>query len=296
MKTEEYQIISRAEAKAQGLKYYFTGEPCKNGGIGERRVNNKQCRCELCRKKASERQSLYQKENRDKVVEYRRSYYERNRNKIAERVRHYYEEKREKIIEYSGRYYQENRDTVLDSQRRYREENPSKIAEQRRRYREENREALLESKRRYYEENREKLAESKRRYIEDNRDDVLHRHRRYYAANRHKFFAHSSKRRAAKRQAIPLWFGEFDQFVIEEAYELAKRRESETGIKWNVDHMVPLRARNACGLHCASNIQVIPAEMNLSKNNKMVLTKPLEWLRVWKRAHNVSMHRASAAS
>lgn len=38
------KLISRAEAKAQGLKRYFTGEPCANGHVAERFVNNYGCR------------------------------------------------------------------------------------------------------------------------------------------------------------------------------------------------------------------------------------------------------------
>jgi 5-methylcytosine-specific restriction endonuclease McrA len=36
-------IISRAEAKAQGLQKYFTGEPCHRGHVVERLTSNKQC-------------------------------------------------------------------------------------------------------------------------------------------------------------------------------------------------------------------------------------------------------------
>jgi len=37
------QIISRAEAKAKGLKRYFTGKPCKHGHVAERVVVNATC-------------------------------------------------------------------------------------------------------------------------------------------------------------------------------------------------------------------------------------------------------------
>ena len=33
--TSEIKIISHAEAKAQGLKRYFTGKPCKHGHVAE---------------------------------------------------------------------------------------------------------------------------------------------------------------------------------------------------------------------------------------------------------------------
>ena len=37
------QIISRAEAKAKGLRFYFTGKPCKHGHVAERVVLNATC-------------------------------------------------------------------------------------------------------------------------------------------------------------------------------------------------------------------------------------------------------------
>jgi hypothetical protein len=37
------KIITRAEAKSQGLKRYFTGEPCIYGHISERYASAKQC-------------------------------------------------------------------------------------------------------------------------------------------------------------------------------------------------------------------------------------------------------------
>ncbi len=37
------EIISRAEAKAKGLKRYFTGKPCKHGHAAERYVASSEC-------------------------------------------------------------------------------------------------------------------------------------------------------------------------------------------------------------------------------------------------------------
>lgn len=45
------QIISRRQAKAQGLKTYFTAKLCVNGHIAERRVQN--CECLECRTERS---------------------------------------------------------------------------------------------------------------------------------------------------------------------------------------------------------------------------------------------------
>lgn len=72
---------------------------------------------------------------------------------------------------------------------------------------------------------------------------------------------------------------ELDLLVREEAKALCKHREKETGIKWDPDHMLPLRAKTVSGLDCALNIQVIPAKLNRSKKNKMLYTEKNEWLK-----------------
>lgn len=89
--------------------------------------------------------------------------------------------------------------------------------------------------------------------------------------------AHVAKRRALRVTASPGW-GELDQLAAVEAYELATRREAATGFPWHVDHMIPLMARAACGLHVGRNLQVIPRWLNLRKSNKLALTIPGEWI------------------
>lgn len=87
-----------------------------------------------------------------------------------------------------------------------------------------------------------------------------------------------SARRARKLKATPKWFGEFDKLVIAEAHDLARLRLKSTGIFWEVDHMIPMKATHVCGLHVWNNIQVIPSTLNSSKNNKILFTEHLEWL------------------
>lgn len=85
--------------------------------------------------------------------------------------------------------------------------------------------------------------------------------------------------RAAKEERmLGSEMSEFDEFVLSEAYHLAEVRSKQFGFDWHVDHMIPLRGKKVSGLHCANNVQVIPASLNMSKGNKMIMTKPLEWL------------------
>lgn len=100
----------------------------------------------------------------------------------------------------------------------------------------------------------------------------------YVRENSHLYVAYAQKRRTAKTMATPAWYGELDEFVMREAAELCRLREIATGFAWQVDHMIPLRAKLACGLHCAANLQVIPASYNAAKRNKLIYTEPLQWL------------------
>lgn len=85
----------------------------------------------------------------------------------------------------------------------------------------------------------------------------------------------NAARRAARKQAIPLWAAEeFDKFVVAENYDLAIKRSQRTGLVWHVDHEVPLQSPIVCGLHCAANLRVVLAFENHSKGNRRWLNMP----------------------
>jgi len=90
----------------------------------------------------------------------------------------------------------------------------------------------------------------------------------HYIANKPMYIAKEAKRRAAKLQRTPSWLTDEDHWMFEEIYSLTKLREELTGIKWHVDHIIPLQGEIVCGLHVPTNLQVITATENLSKSNK----------------------------
>lgn len=264
MRQKHPEIISRAEAKAQGLKYYFTGKPCKNGCFGNRYVSDCKCTCEKCKlEKNKMNLNCYYKKIDDRKTK-AASYRDKNRENIRQRDREYYAANKEKRSDSQKKSYEKHKQKRNAESRRWAKENPKLINEFAKRYRA---------------NNKEKINKSNAEYRRKNRDTINKRLKEWHS--NHPGYKNSlvAKRRAEQRQAIPSWFNEFDEFAFQQAYELAALRQQETGIEWHVDHMIPLRARKCCGLHCADNIQVIPAEMNLEKSNKMQLTKPLEWLK-----------------
>jgi hypothetical protein len=104
-------------------------------------------------------------------------------------------------------------------------------------------------------------------YAEINRERINSHSRAYRRSNKRAYAAHRAAARARKANATPGWFSEFDDLVIREAYELAKKRGEVTGLPWEVDHIIPIAGVNVCGLHVAGNIQVIPRFLNRRKSN-----------------------------
>lgn len=88
------------------------------------------------------------------------------------------------------------------------------------------------------------------------------------AANPHKRSAIEARRRAAKLQRTPVWLTADDQWIIEQAYELAAIRTAVFGFSWHVDHIIPLQGKTVSGFHTPLNLRVIPGVENLRKHNR----------------------------
>lgn len=82
-----FEIISREEAKRQGLKRYFTGKPCVKGHISERYLRGDCVQCKL------EQSAGWRKQNPDKHAEHSRRDYQKAKDERCGWQRAYNQER-----------------------------------------------------------------------------------------------------------------------------------------------------------------------------------------------------------
>lgn len=190
---------TRAEAKATGAKYYFTGEPCKHGHIALRKTKGS---CVECLK-------LEWQQGNEKRAEYFREY-----------------NRRGEVKEKKNNWYLDNREAVIERART----RPV-----------------------------EKLREYRNAWKENNLVQVR---------------ASTKSRRRKHRDATPPWITREQKSEIRKLYEMAITMTKTTGEQYVVDHIVPLRSPEVCGLHVPWNLRVITQEENLKKSNKILAHQP----------------------
>lgn len=126
----------------------------------------------------------------------------------------------------------------------------------------------LECKRKYYDKNKIAIRAAKALWRAKNKQKIKLENKSWRTSNVQKHNANTALYRARKIRATPIWA---DLFILQEAYDLAKLRERVCGGEWHVDHVVPLKSKLVCGLHCEFNVRVVTKEINLAKSNTFEL-------------------------
>jgi hypothetical protein len=104
--------------------------------------------------------------------------------------------------------------------------------------------------------------EYRKAYYQENKEKELANDVNWAKQNLDKKRASRAKRRAIILSATPAWA---DNKAIKRIYSEADFLTKVTGIKYEVDHIIPLQGKNVCGLHVSNNLQVIPMVHNRQK-------------------------------
>jgi len=243
------EIISRAEARAQGLKRYFTGKPCKRGHVAERFVSGE---CVPCKLATNER---WRRQNLDKKNAGRRRWIERNKEEFAASSKEYHRD-----------WYARNRDEIRTRQREYNKSNPEVGRDSTRRWRDRNRDVARAANRQWYKNNPEKARELKRRRYAKKSEIILEQGRRWRRENPEAMRVLYNRRRAlevnAPGQHTP---ADLKDMLNAQNHRCANCDTDLRKTKMHLDHITPL---SRGGSNSKENLQWLCALCNIRKKDK----------------------------
>ena len=165
-------------------------------------------------------------------------------------------------------YRQSNQVVIKEKKKEYYKLNQKDIMAKQKIYHDDHRDDIAEYKKKhgkiYRQTNKEVIAAYGKAYRDANKQVIALRQKQWSKNNPDRLNARSANRRARKLTATPTWA---DQEAVKGMYQLASIF-NQTGIVLHVDHIVPLQSDLVCGLHCESNLQLLPASDNQSKGNR----------------------------
>jgi hypothetical protein len=116
----------------------------------------------------------------------------------------------------------------------------------------------IDSKQRYN-NNKDSYSKKQRRYYLNNQEKIKLKTKLYSNQNRSKLNSYFYARDRDKRQRA------LTKIFLKEMRELYKQAKNQ-GL--TLDHIIPLKNKDVCGLHVPWNVQFLKFEENASKNNK----------------------------
>lgn len=183
---------------------------------------------------------------RDKYKQYRI----KNKQKIKLRMLDWRIKSEEAILRYREKYYSENRQRLIDNACQWARNNPEKLK------------ARREARMRDFPKTQYLV---RKRHREKNSESISSYAKAYSRAKPWVFRRKGAKRRAIKAMATVAWG---DEVKILDIYQRCAAITESTGVKHEVDHIVPLNSKIVCGLHWEGNLQIISKKENMSKGNR----------------------------
>lgn len=219
------------DSRETGATTYNTGKPCKHGHLSDRLVRSRQC------------------------VECKRL--EGKSEKHLERSRVYYQKNAEARRQYRRDYYENNKEKHTLARESWKQRNPQKVKDDNKQWREENKEYVKEKMNEWLAINKEYVKKQKREYYIENVEHIRAYAKQYRKTNAKKLAVSDGLKQKRLKKATPKWVD------IEALALLHAQRPSG----YHLDHEVPLKGKNVCGLNVPWNLKLIPAQSNMRKHN-----------------------------
>ena len=148
------------------------------------------------------------------------------------------------------KWYEDNRDYYLE-------------------YADKNRERIKSYSHAWIRDNYIKYRENTNNWQKKNPERVKEISYNWRKTNKDKHCSAQAKRRSNEARATPNWLTDVQRQEISSFYTKSKELTRTTGIKHEVDHLVPIKGKEVNGLHVPWNLQILTASQNRKKHNKL---------------------------
>ena len=120
-----------------------------------------------------------------------------------------------------------------------------------------------------YAKHSEAIKEKSAKYRKNNPEAVRRSYLKSIQKRKPQKAAAEMARQAAKKNATPKWLTKEDWLRIEAVYVAAHKTTILAGFKCHVDHIVPIKGKDVCGLHVPWNLRVVSQSYNSKKKNNL---------------------------
>lgn len=131
----------------------------------------------------------------------------------------------------------------------------------------ENHAERLQAQRDYQAANREKYRKACKKWRKANPVIQKFSSYRWEQANHAHTAARAMRNYTTKRKRTPKWLSKEQHEEMLSFYTAARWLTEKSGVKHNVDHVVPLHGVDVCGLHVPWNLQILTQRENIQKYN-----------------------------
>lgn len=166
-------------------------------------------------------------------------------------------------------WYINNQEYSNNRSKNYQKENADSVKEYKKNYDNTHKEEIKAKDKAWKEANPDRYKFLTSNYTNTHKEEIAFKDKIWREANPDKCNAYGAKRRAIKKNAT-LNLPKEQNLLIGDFYKESSKLSRETGIPYEVDHIIPLQGEIVSGLHVPWNLRVVTKEENRKKSNKLI--------------------------